>query len=192
MIISLFKLCIIFLIAAVLFGCSSSEPAPVSVPSTTSQTQTTDREPGSAASGPVQFDPSIDGLSFANFSGGTGPSRIQIDDLTDMFGVEGMCVSVTADGCTPYPGVQMFLDRLNEVLDNGVCYGISSTTSNYFAGRIQIEGVGKETKDLIEMARSAEVERTIARLHVMQYSEEYRRVLDRYLDMNPWQVAQQL
>ena len=52
-----------------------------------------DREQGSAASEPVQFDPSIDGLSFANFSGGTGPSRIQIDDLTDMFGVEGdVCI----------------------------------------------------------------------------------------------------
>jgi hypothetical protein len=142
--------------------------------------------------GRIPFDPLLHGLSFANFSGGAGASAIEVIDLVEIFGRRGLCEPADTEVCTPYPGVTLFLSRLNEVLANGVCYGISATSSNYFGGEIPLGDQTSESTDLIAFKRSDELESTIAKLHVMQYTMEYREVLDHYLALPPHEVALEL
>jgi hypothetical protein len=142
--------------------------------------------------GPTSFDPLLHGLSFANFPGGAGASAIGVIDLVEIFGPGGLCVPEDTKACTPYPGVALFLERLNEVLANGVCYGISATSANYFDGKIPLGDQTSENTDLIEFKRSNELESTIAKLHVMQYTAEYREVLDHYLALAPQEIVLEL
>ena len=166
--------------------------APETPPGQTDATEKPEPARPETLPGPTSFDPLLHGLSFANFPGGAGASAISVIDLVEIFGPGGLCVPEDTKACTPYPGVALFLERLNEVLANGVCYGISATSANYFDGEIPLGDQTSENTDLIEFKRSNELESTIAKLHVMQYTAEYREVLDHYLALAPQEIALEL
>ena len=138
------------------------------------------------------FNPLEDGFGFTNFSGGSGPSSILVNDLVDLFGSDGLCIPGKPEECEPYPGVQLFLEQLNGVLANGLCYGISASVTNHFSGNVVLDGIGSETKSVVDLSRSDALDHFIARLHMMQFSEEYREVLDTYLEARPTDIAQEL
>ena len=87
------------------------------------------------------FDPTEDGFGFTNFAGGSGAATIQVNDLVELFGSDGLCIPGNSGICEPYPGVDLFLGQLNAVLANGLCYGISASATNHFSGD-NILGVG--------------------------------------------------
>jgi hypothetical protein len=138
------------------------------------------------------FDPTEDGFGFANFSGGSGAAIVGVNDLVDLFGSDGLCIPGNSGLCEPYPGIELFLGQLNEVLANGLCYGISASVTNHFSGDIALGGIGPETKAVVDLNRGDELDHSIAKLHMMQFSEEYRAVLDTYLDHRPEEIAREL
>ena len=138
------------------------------------------------------FDPTADGFGFANFSGGSGAAIIRVNDLVELFGSDGLCIPGDPEICEPYPGVELFLGQLNAVLANGLCYGISASVTNHFSGDIILGGIGPETKALVDLNRGDELDHSIAKLHMMQFSEEYRTALDTYLDDSPEEIAREL
>jgi hypothetical protein len=138
------------------------------------------------------FDPTKDGFSFANFRGGSGSSAIGVDDLVELFGSDGLCIPGNSGLCEPYPGVQLFLGQLNAILANGLCYGISASVANHFSGDLILGGIGPETEAVVELNRSDGLDHSIAKLHMMQFSEEYRNALDTYLDDRPEEIAKEL
>ena len=138
------------------------------------------------------FDPTEDGFGFTNFAGGSGAATIQVNDLVELFGSDGLCIPGNSGICEPYPGVDLFLGQLNAVLANGLCYGISASATNHFSGDNILGGVGWETTALVDLNRGDELDHSIAKLHMMQFSEEYRAVLDTYLDDQPDEIAKEL
>ena len=138
------------------------------------------------------FDPTEDGFGFANFSGGSGAAIVGVNDLVDLFGSDGLCIPGNSGLCEPYPGIELFLGQLNAVLANGLCYGISASVTNHFSGDIALGGIGPETKAVVDLNRGDELDHSIAKLHMMQFSEEYRAVLDTYLDDRPEEIAREL
>ncbi|MDE0721576.1 MAG: hypothetical protein OSB75_13650 [Dehalococcoidia bacterium] len=138
------------------------------------------------------FDPTADGFGFANFSGGSGAATIGVNDLVELFGSDGLCIPGDSGICEPYPGIELFLGQLNAVLANGLCYGISASVTNHFSGDIILGGIGPETKALVDLNRGDELDHSIAKLHMMQFSEEYRAALDTYLDDRPEEIAREL
>ncbi len=94
--------------------------------------------------------------------------------------------------CKPYPGIELFLGQLNAVLANGLCYGISASVTNHFSGDITLGGIGPETKTVVDLSRGDELDHSIAKLHMMQFSEEYRAILDTYLKDRPEEIAREL
>jgi hypothetical protein len=138
------------------------------------------------------FDPTADGFGFANFSGGSGAATIGVNDLVELFGSDGLCIPGASGLCEPYPGIELFLGQLNAVLANGLCYGISASVTNHFSGDIILGGIGPETKALVDLNRGDELDHSIAKLHMMQFSEEYRAALDTYLDDSPEEIAREL
>ena len=138
------------------------------------------------------FDPTADGFGFANFSGGSGASTIGVNDLVELFGSDGLCIPGNSGLCKPYPGIELFLGQLNAVLANGLCYGISASVTNHFSGDIALGGIGPETKAVVDLNRGDELDHSIAKLHMMQFSEEYRAALDTYLNDRPEEIAREL
>ena len=140
----------------------------------------------------LDFEPTVDGFSFANFSGGQGDAQVRAEDLVDMFGRDGLCMATDTDECVPYPGVSIFLERLNTVLASGLCYGMSSVAMNYFGGGIALADLGIRGSNLIEIPKDKAIQRLIAKHHVMQFSNEYRDSLDQFLTMAPVDIAEEL
>ena len=138
------------------------------------------------------FNPATDGFGFANFSGGSGPASILVKDLVELFGADDLCIPGDSGRCEPYPGVQLFLEQLNGVLANGLCYGISASVTNYFSGDISLGNLGPEASDVADLSRSDDLDHSIAKLHMMQFSEEYRDVLDIYMAVQPEEIAREL
>ncbi len=138
------------------------------------------------------FDPTEDGFGFTNFAGGSGAATIGVNDLVELFGSDGLCIPGDSGICEPYPGVDLFLGQLNAVLANGLCYGISASVTNHFSGDRILGGIGPETKALVDLNRGDELDHSIAKLHMMQFSEEYRAALDTYLDDRPDEIAREL
>lgn len=141
---------------------------------------------------PKFFDPTEDGFGFANFSGGSGASTIGVNDLVELFGSDGLCIPGNSGLCEPYPGIQLFLGQLNAVLANGLCYGISASVTNHFSGDMILGGIWPATKAVVDLNRGDELDHAIAKLHMMQFSEEYRDALDTYLDDRPEEIARKL
>ena len=138
------------------------------------------------------FDPTEDGFGFTNFAGGSGAATIVVNDLVELFGSDGLCIPGNSGICEPYPGVDLFLGQLNAVLANGLCYGISASVTNHFSGDRILGGIGPDTTALVDLNRGDELDHSIAKLHMMQFSEEYRAVLDTYLDDRPDEIAREL
>jgi len=138
------------------------------------------------------FDPTADGFGFTNFPGGSGAATIGVNDLVELFGSDGLCIPGDSGICEPYPGIELFLGQLNAALANGLCYGISASVTNHFSGDITLGGIGPETKAVVDLNRGDELDHSIAKLHMMQFSEEYRAALDTYLDDRPEEIAREL
>ena len=138
------------------------------------------------------FEPSKDGFGFANFAGGRGSASILVDDLVELFGADGLCIPGGAESCTPYPGVQLFLEQLNGVLGNGVCYGISASVANNFSGNLRLPDFDPATTTVSDLRRGDVLDHSIAKLHMMQFSEEYRGFLDTRIEMWPDEIAEEL
>ena len=148
-----------------------------------------DKAPGAMLK---SFNPATDGFGFANFSGGSGQASILVHDLVELFGADGICIPEDSGRCEPYPGVQLFLEQLNGVLANGLCYGISASVTNHFSGDIPLGNLGPEVSNVADLSRSDDLEHSIAKLHIMQFSEEYRDVLDTYMAVQPEEIAREL
>ena len=116
------------------------------------------------------FDPTKDGFGFENFAGGSGAATIGVNDLVELFGSDGLCIPGNSGICEPYPGVDLFLGQLNAVLANGLCYGISASVTNHFSGDRILGGIGRDTKALVDLNRGDELDHSIAKLHMMQFS----------------------
>jgi hypothetical protein len=173
----------LLVLLSTLVACSNSEPFS---PTASPIIESVSIEAGST------FESSLNGFSFANFPGGQGATEVSAEDLADMFGRDGVCSSKANQECVPYPGVAIFLERLNGVLANGLCYGMSATAMNYFGGAIALGGSANEGSHLIDIQRSNAVEGSIAKHHIMQFSEEYRDSLDQFLEMEPIHIAKEL
>tara|TARA_B100000519_G_scaffold60549_1_gene50886 strand:+ start:337 stop:2772 length:2436 start_codon:yes stop_codon:yes gene_type:complete len=133
------------------------------------------------------FSPEKDGFGFKNFSGGSNDSSIKTKDLIDFFGENGICAQGSGGECSPYPGVIDFLDQLNLVLENGLCYGFSAMSSNLFTGNISID------KEIIfELERSKQTDHEIARWHMLQFTEEFRNKLDESITKYPLEIVSEL
>ena len=116
------------------------------------------------------FNPAEDGFGFANFSGGSGPSSIVTNDLIDLFGSNGLCIPNDSLSCVPYPGIQLFVEILNNALSRGLCYGISASVSNHFSGNIALNGIELGTESVVNLSRGNDLDHTIAKYHIMQLS----------------------
>ena len=138
------------------------------------------------------FIPSRDGFRFQNFSGGAQSAEIQINDLVEFFGVAGLCVDGAGELCVPYPGVLDFLDILNEVLANGLCYGFSAAATEFFSEADSLISFDENVDKTFQLNRSSELDHHIARWHMLQFTEEFRQVLDQYYEMSPSQIAEDL
>ena len=138
------------------------------------------------------FDPAEDGFGFANFSGGSGPSTIVASDLVELFGSDGLCIPDGSLSCVPYPGIELFIEILNNALAQGLCYGISASVTNHFSGNIVLEGIEFETEPVVDLNRGDDLDHTIAKYHIMQLAEEYRDILDIYYATEPEDVAKEL
>jgi hypothetical protein len=161
-------------------------------PQVSTQSSTKDRLQEDQPQVLVSFEPKTDGFSFANFSGGSGAASIRVNDLVELFGVDGLCISGDSGICVPYPGVQLFLGQLNGVLANGLCYGISASVSNHFAGEISLSDLNASNDNVVGLSRNDPLDHSIAKLHMMQFSEEYRDFLDSYIEMRPDEIAEKL
>ena len=138
------------------------------------------------------FNPAEDGFGFANFAGGSGPSSIVTNDLIDLFGSNGLCIPNDSLSCVPYPGIQLFVEILNNALSRGLCYGISASVSNHFSGNIALNGIELETGSVVNLSRGDDLDHTIAKYHIMQLSEEYREISDVYFATQPEVIAEEL
>lgn len=133
------------------------------------------------------FNPEKDGFGFKNFSGGENNSSIKTQDLIDFFGESGICAQGSGNECIPYPGVNDFLNQLNLVLSNGLCYGFSAMSSNLFTGNISTD------KEIIfDLERSMKTDHEIARWHMLQFTEEFRDQLDESVSKYPLEIVSEL
>jgi len=138
------------------------------------------------------FLPTRDGFGFGNFRGGSGSAEIHIMDLIDFYGEEGLCIEPHAEHCDPYPGVIDFLAQLNEVLENGLCYGFSAAATQFFESSTNIPELREPNTETYDLTRTEDLDRHIARWHSLQFTEEFRNVLDSYLAMSPMEIAEDL
>ena len=140
----------------------------------------------------LTFIPSTDGFGFKNFVGGEGSSAVTVQDLIEFFGEEGLCSEGSGDSCIPYPGVIDFLGQLNEVLKNGLCYGFSAASTNIFDNKVTIASFDTKAENTFDLKRTEIVERTIARWHMLQFTEEFRDEIDKYIVLSPTEIAKEL
>ena len=138
------------------------------------------------------FLPIRDGFGFGNFRGGSGSAEIHIIDLIDFYGKEGLCIEPHDEYCDPYPGVIDFLAQLNMVLENGLCYGFSAAATQFFDSGTNIPDLKKPNTETYGLTRTEDLDRHIARWHTLQFTEEFRDVLDNYLAMSPIEIAEDL
>ena len=140
----------------------------------------------------LNFIPTSDGFGFKNFVGGEGSSAVTVQDLIQFFGEDGLCSEGSGDSCIPYPGVIDFLGQLNNVLKNGLCYGFSAASTNIFSKAVSISSLDANATNTFALERTEIVERTIARLHMLQFTEEFRDEIDKYIVLSPLKIAEEL
>lgn len=100
------------------------------------------------------FDPRIDGFSFANWTESPTDTSIDIDVLVRVFGQSSVCARIIAGNCVPYRSASDFVTKLRVALANGRCDGLAVLASRLFQKQATIKDFSPNAKTVAELVQS--------------------------------------
>ena len=145
----------------------------------------------------LDFDPKIDGFSFANYRNvGNWQDDLGADDLIKLFGLKTACKTGTnASNCVLHVAAEKWKNEILEGMNIGHCEGIAVAslrikTEQAFKKRTFPEQFQPGAKTTFSLSRNQLIENYISYFWVTQTFEEIKRQSDETVKRGPLWIAQ--
>ncbi len=138
----------------------------------------------------ANFRPDPHGFGFRNYGSRFPEGNITIAESHNLFG-DAVCANGTGKNCLPLPAAQLWMDTMNDYMDDGHCAGFTTASRRFFADQLDYSFFAPKASQTFDINQNVPTMRQIAKDWVLQVTEEVwqarvagtpREVVDRLLD----------
>ncbi|MFI5776171.1 hypothetical protein [Nocardia sp. NPDC051570] len=137
--------------------------------------------PDYTPTGPLLADsgyrPSANGFSFENYTNDKNPTNLTPQSMRAMFG-DSVCENTANGGCTLIPQSEAWMQKTNEEMGNGHCYGMSSASLLMYMRKLDSAGFGGDAGHALSFDGNSPLQEMLAQQWAAQtFSEVHDRVV---------------
>ncbi len=145
------------------------EASPTAGPTPPAQAQSTLSDPNIIFD--AGFRPEPDGFSFRNYGSRFPEGNLSIAEVNELFG-DAVCASGAGPSCLPVPAAQMWIDTMNDYMNDGHCAGFTVASRRFYEDQLDHSIFHTSAAVTFDINQNVPSMRQIAKDWVMQVAEE--------------------